>query len=219
MEAPIERQMSETRRKILELLKRNGAMTANELSAALHITAMGVRRHLMALERDGLIHSTTVHRKMGRPSYLYSLTEHGDEFFPRTYAQFADSLLETIRAADGEAGVTKIFDKRTELLAAQYRARLAGKTLRERVAELAQIRTEEGYMADWEGLDEETFLLKEHNCAICQIAHHWPAACAHELELFQRVLDDADVIRQKHIIKGDSACIYLIRRRGAQAKR
>lgn len=200
----------ETRRKILEFLKFNGTMTADELSEALGITAMGVRRHLTTLERDGLIHYKTAQRKMGRPSYLYSLTEHGDELFPRTYAQFADSLLETIRAVDGEAGVEKLFDQRTELWEREYRVRMTKKTLQERVAELAKIRTEEGYMADWEQLDRETFLLREHNCAICQIAKKCATACSHELALFRRVLDDAEVTREKHIMKGDGACIYLI---------
>ncbi len=213
MKATIDCQVPETRRKILEHLKLNGAMTADELSAALNITAMGVRRHLTTLERDGLIHYKTVHQKLGRPSYLYSLTEHGDELFPRTYAPFAESLLETIRAVDGEAGLARLFDKRTGLLETQYRARLADKTFQERVAELAKIRTEEGYMADWEQSDRETFLLREHNCAICQIARQCSSVCAHELELFQRVLNDADVAREKHIMNGDWTCTYVIRRK------
>jgi iron-sulfur cluster biosynthesis transcriptional regulator SufR len=211
METILTRQAPETRHRILELLKRHGMMTADELSEALGITAMGVRGHLTPLERDGLIRHETVQKKIGRPSYVYSLTEQGDELFPRTYAQLANSLLETIRALGGAKAIEKLFDKRTEILTAQYRARMADKTLKERVAELAKIRTEEGYMAGWAELDRNTLLLKEHNCAICQIARQCPTACSHELELFRLVLDDAEVTRDKHIIKGDWACTYVIR--------
>lgn len=201
----------ETRRKILELLKLHGPMTAHQLAKELRMTVMGARGHLTFLERDGLVHHETVPKKLGRPGYLYMLTDAGDELFPRTYAQLAESLLETIRSLYGTTGVEQLFDHRTELLATQYRARMNGKSLRERVAELAKIRTEEGYMADWEELDPNIFVLQEHNCAICQIAHKCPTACSHELELFRRVLDDAEVTREKHMLKGDRACTYVIR--------
>lgn len=205
-------QTPETRRRILELLKSNGAMTADELSEALKITAMGVRRHLATLERDGLIHYKTVPKKIGRPSYLYLLTEQGDELFPRTYAQFANSLLESLRALEGDPGLQRLFAQRTAVLEDQYRARLAQKkTLAERVAELARIRTEEGYMAYGER-HENIFLLHEHNCAIRQVAQQCLAACHAELELFQRVLDDAEVTREAHIARGDRVCSYRIRR-------
>lgn len=200
----------ETRRRVLELLKLHGPMTAQRLAEELGITVMGVRGQLAALERDGIIRHEIVPQKLGRPSYLYSLTELGDELFPRTYAQFAQSLLEAIQAVEGPKALERLFDHRTELLAAQYRARMNGRSLRERVAELARIRTEEGYMADWEELGKNRFLLTEHNCAICQIAQRCPTACSHELELFQRVLDDATVTRDQHILKGDRACTYLI---------
>lgn len=181
------------------------------MAEALKITSMGVRRHLITLERDGLIQYRIEPRGAGRPRYLYSLTERGDEIFPRTYPQLANSLIENVRAIYGEAGVERLFDQRTEELAKQYKTRMVGKDLAGRVAELAKIREEEGYMADWEQRDAKSFVLREHNCAICQVAKRCPAACRHELELFQRVLPEAGVTRERHIIKGDPMCAYLIR--------
>lgn len=216
MEALTERQMQETRRRILQLLKLKGEMTADELSQALKITSMGVRRHLTMLERDGLIRYETAQRGMGRPSYLYALTPLGDERFPRTYTQLANSLLDAIQALEGEVGIERIFEKRTEWLEAQYRARLADKDFESRVAELARIRTEEGYMASWQKRDRNSYLLHEHNCAICQVASRCSSACSYELELFRRVLDDAEVTRENHIIQGDRLCTYVIRRKSAR---
>jgi predicted ArsR family transcriptional regulator len=125
----------------------------------------------------------------------------------------ANSLLDAMRAVDGEGAIDRVFEKRTDWLEAQYRSRMAGKSLAEQVKELAQIRTQEGYMADWEKLDDETFLLREHNCAICQIARRCAQACRYELDLFQRVLPEAEVTRDKHMIKGDLTCTYVIRRK------
>ena len=207
---------SETRRKILELLKLRGPLTADQLAKELEMTPMGVRGHLTALERDGLIAYRMEKRPLGRPAHVYALTEQGDELFPRTYPQLAGSLLDAMKALYGEESIERLFEKRNESLAAQYRARLDGESLKERVAELAQIRTEEGYMADWEALDDETFYLKEHNCAICQIARRAPQACQAELELFQQALPDADVRREQHMIQGDRMCTYVIRKRKEQ---
>lgn len=219
MKAILEHQIQDTRRRILQLLKLKGGMTADELSQALKITSMGVRRHLTTLERDGFIRYQTRQRGLGRPSYVYILAELGDELFPRTYPQLVNSLLDAIQALDGEGGIERIFGKRTERLEAQYRARLADKDLENQIKELAQIRTEEGYMADWEKLDENTFLLREHNCAICQVARQYSQACSYELELFRRVLKEAEVTREQHLMKGDSTCMYVIRRKSGARTR
>lgn len=201
-----------TRRRLLELLKRAGAMTADELAEELEITSMGVRQHLQTLERDGLVTHDCEQRGMGRPCNVYQLTDDGDELFPRTYAQMANALLGAARQLDGESGVNRLLEARNEKLEAQYQGRMADKGFAERVGELARIRTEEGYMADWEQLDEDTFVLREHNCAICQIAKQCTQACAYELKLFQKVFGDATVRRETHMIQGDSTCTYVIER-------
>ncbi len=213
-ESTATQQMPETRRKVLELLKREGPMKADELGRALNITAMGVRQHLVALERDGLVAYTTEKQALGRPSYRYELTERGDELFPRSYPQLANNLLEAARVAFGDEGVDAIFSARNDQLASVYEGRCAGKALAGKVAELAALRTEEGYMADWERQDDDTFLLREHNCAICQVAKRCMRACTFELELFQRTLPEAEVTRQTHIMQGARTCTYVIRRRG-----
>jgi predicted ArsR family transcriptional regulator len=219
MQTITQRLLQDTRRKILDLLKKKGPQTVQALSRTLGITSMGVRQQLNALERDGLIQYRVEARGLGRPGYVYMLTGLGDELFPRTYPQFAGSVLETVKLLDGEEGIERIFAKRTDLVQKQYEKRMAGKDLERQVQELAQIRTEEGYMAEWEKVNQDTFLLLENNCAICQIARQCIQACNHELALFQRVLPEADVARESHILQGDRACTYRIRRkRGAPAR-
>lgn len=213
MEAVARKQMQEKRRKILELLKIKGPMTADQLSEELNISSMGTRQHLKALEHDDLIEHKTQQTGMGRPGYIYSITELGDELFPRAYSQMANSILEAIKLLDGEDGIDRIFEKRTESLERQYRMRMDGKSMEEQVQELALIRTEEGYMADWEKIDPNAYLLREHNCSICKIAEEFPQACKYEMQLFQKVFKDAKVTREKHMIKGDQMCTYRIERK------
>jgi predicted ArsR family transcriptional regulator len=208
----MERQTSSTRRQILDLLKKRGGMTAKDLGEALGITSMAVRRHLSALERDDLIAAATVRRPMGRPTYVYSLTALADDLFPKNYPQLMIGLLEDIKALDGEEKIDQLFLRREERLYAAYAPRMEGKTLEERVVEVAHIFDEAGNLSECSPCTAGCFRLTWHNCAIHKISERFPQACNHEESLLKRLLD-ADVIRTEHQAKGDPQCAYQIKPR------
>ncbi len=217
MREAIQRQMQSTRREILTTLKKRGGMTTDELSDVLGITAMGVRRHLMTLERDGLVEYESVQRGVGRPSYVYSLTDLADELFPKNYYQFANELLDLVKSLDGEDKIEELFAKRMERLEASLAPRLVNKDLKDQVAELARIQEENGYITEWEQVDDDTFVFVEHNCAIAQVAHHCGFACDYELKLYDNLLDAEEIVRESHMASGDISCTYRISRRASAA--
>ncbi len=200
-----------TRQQLVKLLRTHGGMTANSLASALGITSMGVRRHLAALERDELVRVDMQRQKMGRPTFVYALTDHAQDLFPKNYHTLANQFLDAMRETNGDQGVTTLFNARMNHLLNQYRPRMNGKNLSERVAELAKIQDEAGYMAVWEKTDEG-FLLKEQNCAIYRVACRHQQACQFEIELFRQLLD-ADITRIEHQIAGQRNCTYLVRER------
>jgi predicted ArsR family transcriptional regulator len=197
-----------TRRQVLQLLRTEGGLTAQQLAERLKITAMGVRRHLTTLERDGLIQVQARRQPAGRPAYLFTLTDAGFETFPKSYDLLATQVLDVIRATEGEERVSQIFAGRMDQLYEQFAPRMTGKNLADRVRELARIQEEAGYMARWEKV-KGGFLLKEQNCAIYRVACRFQDACHFEIELFRRLLD-ADLERVEHQVKGDLACTYFI---------
>ena len=83
-------------------------------------------------------------------------------------------------------------------------------TLAARVAELAAILDEDGYLADWQQVDDQTFVLREFNCAVHHVARRFQQACGSEIEFIQTVLPDATVERQHHILRGEIFCGYRI---------
>ncbi len=199
---------SSTRREILQLIRQHGGLTAQQLAAELKITPMGVRRQLLTLERDGLVRVQTQRQPAGRPTFVYHLTEEGFDTFPKNYHLLATQLLDVVRARAGEAQVQGLFAGRMDQLVAQYEPRMRGKDLAGRVAELAKIQDENGYMAVWEKV-EGGYLLKEQNCAIYRVACRFQEACEYEIELFRRLLD-ANIERVEHQVKGDVACTYMV---------
>jgi predicted ArsR family transcriptional regulator len=110
---------------------------------------------------------------------------------------------------DGPKKVAEVFEGRRQRLEAQYAERVRGKPLRDRVAAVAKMQDENGYMTDWEQREDGAFVLREHNCAICKVARSFPQACQKELELFTNLLD-ANVSRDQHMAKGDCMCSYII---------
>ena len=208
----MEREAPSTRQHIVKILHTKGGMTANALATELGITAMGVRRHLGALERDELVHVQMQRQKVGRPTFVYALTDQAHDLFHKNYHTLANQFLDAVRETNGDAAVQSLFDARMNHLLKQYAPRMLGKaTLAERVAELAKIQDDAGYMAIWEKRTDG-FLLKEQNCAIYRVACRFQQACQFEIELFKRLLD-ADITRVEHQVKGDRNCTYLVRER------
>lgn len=203
------REQGETREQILTLLRRQGQMTAAELSDALGIGAVGVRQHLALLDRDGLVRTAGVRRGVGRPSHLYSLTDQAEALFPKRYDRLALDALTFVSAEGGPAAVDRLFASRRAHLHEQYAPRLAGKGHAEQVAELAAILTEQGYMCEWEQLPDGGFVLTEHNCPIDCAAREHPQACAHELKLYEDLLELV-IEREETLADGGTCCRYRI---------
>jgi predicted ArsR family transcriptional regulator len=205
---------SNTREQILELLQRSGGgLTADALAHKLGISAVAVRKHLAALERDNFVTTELERRPMGRPTYLYRPTATAQELFPNDYANLATAVLEMIRLLDGEHKVDELFQHRAQVLASELAARVQGATLQERLQQVAQVLEEQGYMPEIMGLEEgrERYLLTEHHCPIFQVAKAFQQACTCELDVLLKLLQ-AKVERCDHRMKGHLHCSYLVSR-------
>lgn len=200
-----------TRGRILEVLRRRGPSTLQQLAADVGITRMGVHQHLKLLLDADLVNVELERGGVGRPRHRYGLTEAAADLFPRRYDALASGLLAGVKAIGGEALLDQIFLERCDRLERQYAERVFAKPLRDRVAAVAGILEESGYMADWQQVDERTFIVREHNCAIFKVAQEHAVACKYELILLKRLLG-ADVRRERHLASGDSLCAYLVRR-------
>jgi predicted ArsR family transcriptional regulator len=205
---------SNTREQILELLQRSGSgLTADALAHKLGISAVAVRKHLTALERDNFVTTELERRPMGRPTYLYRPTVSAQELFPNDYANLATAVLEMIRLLDGEHKVDEIFQQRAQVLASELSARVQGVTLQERLQQVAQVLEEQGYMPQILELQEgrERYLLTEHHCPIFQVAKAFQQACTCELDVLLKLLQ-GKVERCQHRMMGHPHCSYLISR-------
>ncbi|WP_337882615.1 metalloregulator ArsR/SmtB family transcription factor [Chromobacterium haemolyticum] len=198
--------------RLLYLLKTRGPLTAQALAAELGLTSMGARKHLLVLEEEGLARMETLAQGVGRPAQLWSLTERGHGRFPDRHADLTLQLLAQVRELFGEAGLESLIQRREAQSEEEYRQAMSGAgALADRVAALARIRSQEGYMAEARQ-DGDGWLLLENHCPICAAARQCQGLCRSELELFARVLGPrAEVRRLEHALaEGGRRCVYRI---------
>ncbi|MGD1904324.1 MAG: iron-sulfur cluster biosynthesis transcriptional regulator SufR [Geitlerinemataceae cyanobacterium] len=211
-----------TKEDILKYLLKHGRARAQELAEVLAVTPQAVRRHLKDLEVEGAIEYQSVREGMGRPQHVYQLTAAGRAHFPHRYDDFALSLLDTMAETVGKESVGKVLGKQWEQKARDYRDRIGGGSVRERLYRLVALRRDEGYMAEVVEVDadgEAQFGIAEYNCAISNVAESYPTVCGHELLMFIRVLPDCKVERTHWMIDGENRCGYSIRERALEIDR
>src|SRR5712692_2312090 len=85
--------MQSTKEQILVRLKRTGGSTVEGVATEFGLAGMTVRQHLAGLERDGLVESREERGRTGRPRLLFSLSDGGEERFPKRYDRLADLAL------------------------------------------------------------------------------------------------------------------------------
>lgn len=212
IDKPAESSSVRTRRTIVKLLKQEGPSDAEALAAPLAITAMAVRQHLYALQKEGLVTYQEESRPMGRPAKLWELTPAADRFFPDRYAELTLGLINSMKEAFGEEGLNRLLEVRTREQIQAYQAIVPRHaSLQQRLDALAEQRTEEGYMAEVMAQADGTFLLAEKHCPICAVATACTGLCQMELEIFQAALgEDVTIERIEHILAADRRCVYQI---------
>ena len=202
------------RRAILVRLRHDGPTSPDELAAKLGASRTGVLQQLRALEGTRLVARQAIRHGVGRPRHLYDVTPDAQDLFPANYDGLATGLLAAIGAVGGSDLVEEVFAARRRQIGERIRRRLEERlpknaSLAARVRELSVIQDEQGYLCETLLAPDGTIRLREHNCAIYNVATGSTAACGAELQLFRDVLG-ADVVRETHIASGDRCCTYKV---------
>lgn len=214
--------LGETRAQVVGAL-RGRRMTVAVLARELELSEVAVRRHLVVLERDGLVETETVRRdRPGRPSTAYSLTERARRLFPDRNAEFANELLDYLEEEYGRRALLGFLRWRQSRQGERYAAALsrpdgsetAATDVAGRAEHLAALLTEDGFPSDIAevaaGEGKTVLELRQNACAIADVAEAHPEVCAYEAALFQRLLG-VNLSRRQTIAAGASACVCSIR--------
>jgi predicted ArsR family transcriptional regulator len=204
--------LSAPKRQILLILKREGEVDLEGLSQRLSISKMAAYKHVRELEERGLVERFAKRMGVGRPRLGLRLASGASSIFPQAYSDLTCFALQYIEEKLGREGVETALRRRQMQVLSEYEKRVRGKTLEERVRELAELRDSEGYMAEVKVSPGGHYELLEYNCPILAVAERYWEACNVERELFRRVLG-ADVETTHRVVAGDHVCRFLIKAR------
>lgn len=205
-------ELSDTKRRIIERLKRVESATATDLAEEFGLTDTALRQHLDALEEVGMVtRSIAEPTGRGRPPVHWQLAAAAAAAFPDRHGELTVDLITSMRSTLGDKALDRVIAARADRQAAGYALALADtKDVAVRVRRLADIRTDEGYLAEV-ATDGDAFILIEHHCPIRDAAAACGALCNAELDAFQRALgSDVTVTRTQHVLAGDRRCAYRV---------
>jgi len=200
------------RRLLTLLLESKPGLNAEELADRLEISRSAVHQHLAALEKDGYLEKLVTPPRGGRPGYAWRLTDRGVHLFPKQYALFSDLMLRALKKSLGSDGLVHVLEELGADIAKAYAPRLAGKSLDEQIAIVAEIMLELGYQTrtvpDGPGKPP---LIDARNCVYHHLAREHSEVCRLDLALLGSLLD-ADVEHAECMVRGGTACRFRFRR-------
>ncbi|MCI4335540.1 MAG: MarR family transcriptional regulator, partial [Thermoplasmata archaeon] len=135
---------SSPKKAILLALKRRPDASLRELSELLHVSRVGVLRHLTELEARGLVERSVERGRVGRPQHRFRLHPEARRLFPQAYAQLSVAALEFVERRLGRPAVGELLQERAAEVQARHRPLLGQPALVDRVRALARLRDEEG---------------------------------------------------------------------------
>lgn len=195
--------------KLLLLLKKNGEMSMEEMSSALNITPIGIRQHILNLERNGFISYKMRRKGVGRPGYIYSLTTKAEEFFPNNYKNFVLEIFREIEGEYGRENIERLFKKRKDKMLRHLSSVIGNeRDFKTRLSLFIDSLKEQGYIIDLQERPHDVELI-QFNCPISVISSNYREACKYELELYRDLFGEG-VDRLQCISEGGNYCSYRI---------
>jgi predicted ArsR family transcriptional regulator len=162
-----------TQGKILVHLQGGGA-TVEDLARPLELTPNGVRAHLAALEREGLVQVESRRPGVRKPALVYGLTARARELLSRAYFPLLQQLLATLKERLSPAERIAVLREAGRRLAASA-PRVNG-SRKDRVAMAARVMGELGGSVQVESRGRATLLVGKA-CPLAELVQENPEVC------------------------------------------
>jgi predicted ArsR family transcriptional regulator len=171
----------------MELIKCSKGLSVGELSTALKMSYMGVKKHCLAMHKLGLLETWRSPKVVGRPEKLYRLTAKAAPLFPSVGDDAILAILEAASHLETNAAEKILFyyfRNRTE----QFSAVVTGDSVQERAEKLAAARSEQGYYSSCLYSDEEGLRIEEYHNPLQALFDQYATLERMEVQLFERLL-------------------------------
>lgn len=195
-----------TRETILYAIKTNPQSKIEDLAVTADVSPVTVRHHLNGLQAEGLIEVESVRRKVGRPYYVYTITDKGNERFPQKYFSLANRLLDELKSQLPPETVNEIFIGLVKSIIKQHQGEFESLGFEQRLDYLTALLAEEGFIAQWEKT-AKGYRITEYSCPYISVGQHHDEVCTLDTSLMLSVLG-TEVEQQTCMLRGDDCCQF-----------
>lgn len=182
--------------------------TVDDLATAAGVSPVTVRHHLNSLQGEGLISAESIRRKVGRPYYVYSLTEKGLELFPKKYFALSSRLLAELKEKFSADVVTDLFESLVQRIVDEHRGEFEQLNFEERLDYVVKLLADEGFLAKWEKVGDD-YKLTEYSCPFLGIGHTHGEICTLDTALIEAVMGEP-IQQHSCMLNGDECCQFTL---------
>lgn len=198
--------MKNTKESILEQLLLLQNTTISQLSEILAISEISVRHHLMSLEAEGIITSSEERHGVGRPRFVYHLTEKGFQNVPTNYIKLSDQALTTMDHFLGTDKLLELFKQIGRDLAETVASSVSSQDPEEKLEQFASHLTQDGFIFSWTRSCEK-YTLTTHHCPFHYLGQNHPEVCTINHALLESLIKHP-ISHDTSMLRGDVACTY-----------
>lgn len=197
-----------TREIIFHAIKSSPQIAVDALAEVADVSPVTVRHHLNGLQAEGLIEAESVRRKVGRPYYVYSISERGQELFPKRYVQLTSRLLSEMKDRLPPGVVAEVFQGVVDSVLEEHRGEFEHLDMEGRLDYLVNLLTEEGFLSKWERT-EDGYALIEYSCPYLTVGSDHAEICHIDKQLILGVLE-VPVHQESCMLNGAACCQFTV---------
>lgn len=199
---------SDSRRRLLELVKKRGDVSIDEAMDATDLSRTTVREHFLQLEEEGLVERFTEKGSgRGRPPLRFEITEAGRQLFPVRDGALLGGLIDFLRERGHEDLLQSFFETYWEERLQEMQKRLRGAEGADRRLDVLEaLLREEGFVPNIQQ-EEGRLVVRECNCPFPKAVEKTRLPCRLEAAFYEALFDQR-VERVSYIPDGHPACIY-----------
>ena len=202
--------LGESQRLLLESLKLKGEATLTELGEEIVLARETIRDHLKTLKGLGLVVRTGVKRSgAGRPEVQYRLSALGEELFPQGERKLLQELVRYLIGNGHQALLEEFFEAWGESQREDLQAKVRDLETSDRLEAVAEILTDQGFLADVAGGPTGPPRLRIFHCPLCGLVDVCQLPCQAESALLSDLLG-ARLEREAFMPDGDATCTYAV---------
>lgn len=191
---------------ILDLLRKNDALTVTELAEAMEVTSTAVRQRLNRLMAQELVERTVSRHGRGRPLHHYKITDKGRRKAGSNFADLAVALWQEISQLEDLEIRRMMMQRLAKRLAEMYSDKIHGRNLEEKMQALSELFAERRVPMDVQQ-GGSLPVLTTTACPYPDLAEHDRSICNVERMLYSELLG-AEVQLASCKLDGAECCSF-----------